>query len=37
MQKNGMITVLSAALGLFPALTAAAEPPSLDRKALIES
>ena len=37
MQKNGMITMLSAALGLFPALTAAAEPPSLDRKALIDS
>src|SRR6516164_8157617 len=37
MQKNGMIRMLSAALGLFPALTAAAEPPSLDRKALIDS
>jgi hypothetical protein len=37
MQKNCIVTMLSAALGLFPALPTAAEPPTLDRKALTDS
>jgi hypothetical protein len=36
-QKNGMIAILTVALGQFPALLAGAEPPSLDRKAMIDS
>jgi hypothetical protein len=37
MQKNCVISTLSTVLGLFAAFPAVAEPPSLDRKALIDS